>query len=241
MKKVIGIVALAGLATAASAQNATVKYEVFNTSTNSWGSSVSVNAGASVEVRLVVDWTASSGSALGLADFLPSIRIDGSGANLDSATLTGAAANPAGTYGRQAPFTFGAQTLTSYNSVVDRLRIDVSGDAGDSTGGQVSLFQNTPSASGTNFNTDRVVTVFRFAYNTSASNLAVRALNINTPLSQIRRGAIRLYATSGSTGPDVTVALTANDLIGATINVVPTPGSMALLGLGGLAALRRRR
>jgi uncharacterized protein (TIGR03382 family) len=39
----------------------------------------------------------------------------------------------------------------------------------------------------------------------------------------------------------VTVALTANDLIGATINVVPTPGSMALLGLGGLAALRRRR
>lgn len=240
MKKVIGLVALAGLATAASAQNATIKYEVFDAATSSWGSSVNVAAGASVQVRLVVDWSASANLGLGLADFLPSIRIDGSGANLDTATLTGATPD-GGTNGRQAPFTFGAQTLTTYNSVVDRLRIDVSGDAGDSTGGQVSIFQNTPSASGTNFNTNNVVTVFRFSYNLNAGNGNIRSLNINTPLSQIRRGAIRLYGNSGSTAPDVTVALSASDLVGATINVIPTPGSMALLGLGGLAALRRRR
>ncbi len=105
---------------------------------------------------MVISW---DGQAVGLADALASIRIDGASANTDSATISGAG------LGRIAPFNFGAQNLATYTNVVNRLRIDVANDANDSTGGQISIFQQSPSAAGTNFATGKSVVVFAFNYN----------------------------------------------------------------------------
>lgn len=230
MKKIVTLVALAGLAGAAQAQTASIKYEVFDGA--SWVSSVSVLPGASVKVRMVISW---DGQAAGLADALASIRIDGAGANNDSATITGAG------NGRLAPFNFGAQNLATFTNVPNRLRIDVAGDNTDSTGGQISIFQQAPTSAGTNFSSSKSVVVFAFNYNLAAGNTALRQLEIYT--GNLRSNRVRLYASTASSGPDVTVTLDAAGARGTSgfINVIPTPGSLALLGLAGLTAGRRRR
>jgi uncharacterized protein (TIGR03382 family) len=222
MKKTCVILAVAGMATAASAQTIGARFEVFDGA--NWGSSVNVLPGASVQVRMVIDWT---GNAAGFGrTIVNGIRINGAGANGDSAT--GAA--------RVAPFNFGAQNYTTYNTVANRLRIDVTGDAGDSTGGAISIFQNTPGASGTNFNTQRSIVVFSFTYNLAGANNALRSLSIVT--GGARPNSPSLYGSLASTTTDV--AATYSETAG-TINVVPTPGSLALLGLGALTVGRRRR
>lgn len=234
MKKIVTLMALAGLAGAAQAQSntASIKYEVFDTATSTWGASVNALPGTSVSVRMVISW---DGQAVGLADALASIRIDGASANTDSATITGAG------NGRVAPFNFGAQNLATYTNVANRLRIDVANDAGDSTGGQISIFQAAPPAAGTNFNSGKTVVVFAFSYNLNAGNSALRTLEVYT--GNLRANRVRLYASSASSGPDVTVTLDAAGARGtsAFINVIPTPGSLALLGLAGLTVGRRRR
>jgi hypothetical protein len=230
MKKIVTMMALAGLAGAAQAQTASIKYEVFDGS--AWVSTVNVLPGASVDVRMVISW---DGNAFGLADALASIRINGSGANTDSATITGTG------YGRVAPFNFGAQNLATYTNVTNRLRIDVANDANDSTGGQISIFQSAPTSAGTNFNSGKSVTVFQFRYNLNAANLALRTLDVST--GNLRNNRVRLYASGQSSGPDVNVTLSAAEVTGTKgfINVIPTPGSLALLGLAGIASGRRRR
>ncbi len=104
------ILAVAGMAAAAQAQTATTRYEV--NAGSGWSSSVNVLPGASVSVRMIIDWT---GNAHGMGDFLASIRVNGAGANGDSATALA----------RTVPFNFGAQNLATYTNVANRLRIDV--------------------------------------------------------------------------------------------------------------------
>ena len=51
--------------------------------------------------------------------------------------------------------------------------------------------------------------------------------------------AMAVYNTPA--GGQTRISSTAVVVTGAAITLVPTPGSLALLGLGGLAAARRRR
>ncbi|MDX2018196.1 MAG: MYXO-CTERM sorting domain-containing protein, partial [Planctomycetota bacterium] len=92
---------------------------------------------------------------------------------------------------------------------------------------------------GTNFVTARSVVVFTFTYNLAGANNALRSLTVET--GNVRNNRARLYATSASSAPDLTAPWSAANEGKATINVIPTPGSLALLGLGALAAGRRRR
>jgi hypothetical protein len=89
--------------------------------------------------------------------------------------------------------------------------------------------------------------VFKFGF-TLSSNTALRTLTITTP----EDGFGRSTAASTYGGPNTRWFASTSDgtpgsifttpfAVDAVINVVPTPASMALLGLGGLMVARRRR
>jgi uncharacterized protein (TIGR03382 family) len=94
------------------------------------------------------------------------------------------------------------------------------------------------------------VQLFRFGIDLS-DDTAARVLSVDAPLAgqQLSTGTTRyigLYTTNaGQTSPASQIAFgtgaTQSSIIGGTITIVPTPASLALLGLGGLVVGRRRR
>jgi hypothetical protein len=95
------------------------------------------------------------------------------------------------------------------------------------------------------------VTIFRHAFIASTDDVPVggRAVSINSESATLRRTdggsgtndtRFMTFALQGEGGPTATLRVGVN-YIPATINIVPTPGAAALLGLGGLVAARRRR
>ena len=83
--------------------------------------------------------------------------------------------------------------------------------------------------------------IYRFAVVLGAGpdrTLTVSTLVGSLLSSGANRGA-NWYTGAGTTASfDV---MTQANIFGATINVVPTPGAIALMGMGGLLAARRRR
>ncbi|HRJ49621.1 MAG TPA: hypothetical protein PKU91_03750, partial [Phycisphaerales bacterium] len=106
----------------------------------------------------------------------------------------------------------------------------------------ISTSQNTPGALGTNFNTNKVAVVYKFRIqlsgNTDTRDIVLMIRDgINGTPDEIT--SFKGYETSGSTA-GVTIDGETGDV--GTIRVeIPAPGAFALLGLGGLAAARRRR
>jgi hypothetical protein len=93
------------------------------------------------------------------------------------------------------------------------------------------------------------VELFRFAI-TLDSSTTLRTLTVDAPLGGQQynssvSGSGRYMGfftqTAASADPNVKSALTSANITDGFINVVPTPASLALLGLGGLVAGRRRR
>ncbi len=96
------------------------------------------------------------------------------------------------------------------------------------------------------------VVVFRGSF-TASDDASVRTVNVGTDERFLRRVGgntsndnrryIAWQTNSGDTGTGATGLRTFNNLFSsAAINInVPTPGAMALMGLGGLIAARRRR
>jgi uncharacterized protein (TIGR03382 family) len=265
MKYAFSILAVAGLAAAANAQATNVIQEV-STNGSDWSSSVTVNPGATVFVRVRV--ALSGATALGLAGIthqptLTNWNQGGTGDTHVAFTAAGlnnscppGAQTEAGFVGRHVDGTAGTATgrifpfgsagmnatsasglLTSHNDAGNLLRFAGSKAVAATTNlaWGVNSAQLTPQLNGSCFVSSLDVVVFRYAVTLSSTNTTARVLSTgNAGVSQ-NRGT--WYLNAGGTQ---TLNANIGTVTNATINV-PTPGALALLGLGGLAVSRRRR
>jgi hypothetical protein len=299
MKNVIGLVAIAGLASAAVAQPIPVetqlRYEVriFNGGNNTgWGSSVDAQPGDRVEVRAVVSYTGTTQvfgigqitfqpvvSSWTAADALvtdgPNNQIGPMGSNIT--TPRGYVSDTPGVYGRIEPFAASAYNTSTFlrghvhnisgGTFLRIARADVTNWIGVGASSGAGAANNTNGGGGVNINQGGIgsnrpttptdypaqnnntqnVVVFKFGFTLSGST-DVRDMTVSTPALGIGRSTAS--ATFGQ--PDTRWHNAANSaqpgayrtdvaVVDAHINVVPTPASLALMGLGGLLVARRRR
>lgn len=263
MKYAFSILAVAGLAAAASAQSTNVVQEV-SLNGNDWGSTVTAAPGSTVYVRVRVQLTGAT--ALGLAGIThqPTLsnwnaaggdtRVDFTATGLDNQCPPGAqteagfvgrhvAGTPATNTGRIFPFgsagmnaTSASGLLTSHVDGGNLLRFAGSKATAATTNPAwgVNSAQLTPQLNGSCFVTGLNVVVFRYAITVGATHGSATLETGMAAVSQ-NRGTWFLNA-AGTQTLNATIGTVTNASI-----VIPTPGALALLGLGGLAVSRRRR
>lgn len=259
MKKAIaGFVALAGLATIASAAT-TVTYQV-RTLGGEWSSSVNALPGATVEFRALVS---TDGQFLGLAGFNSQPMLNNTvagdsfapfdarfGVNVESAYGRRAFSGLAGVSSTNA--LRGHTNLVSGSRYMRIAQNNTTNHPGAGTAannvngaGGVPITQNAPGLAGPAFISDLTnLEVYRFAFVLGAAT-DERTLTLSTAdVAMIVGTATPLIARATWYDGVTAFSSTADPITGvnaAFINVVPTPGALALLGMGGLIAGRRRR
>lgn len=296
MKKVIGsLVAVAGLAAAASAQpvDTELKYQVRvydSSNNNGWVSSLDALPGTRIEVRALVSYTGTGTvGGLGQIVFQPvtnnwtagdSLIYDGGSTGTNGigpvggtrSTPVGIVPDVPGVYGRITPWGANATTTSTFlrgfvgtGTAAGLMRIAqnhitnwigagaTSGATANNNvngGGGVSIAQiANPARVATDppFNNGSSnLVVFKWSFVLSAATDS-RTLTISTPQEGLNRTLsngvyvpnIRWFATEQEATASVQ---TAASVVDANVRVVvPAPGALALMGLGGLVATRRRR
>ncbi len=268
MKYGIALFAVAGLAAAANAQATNVVFEASSDNGATWGAAREVSPGATVLVRARIQLSGSTSLGLAGITFQPRVTnwsagdvrnaftfpgLDGAGAPTSETAYNGQHV-PGGTAtntGRIFPFGSSGQTPTSASGLLtsfvdggNTLRFAGSKNTTAATNAAwgVSSSQLTQNLGGTNFNTSLDVVVFRFSITVDAANTADRHLLATLPSGatpDVNLGRASWYMTANGLN-----SLNANigTITPADIHVlVPAPGALALLGLGGLIAGRRRR
>lgn len=243
MKYALALVAVAGIAGAASAQTQLL----FSVSVDggAFSANASVLPGAhtvTVEVSAVKPGSATA--QVGLAGFNfkpqvlgPSAITVGSWSVPQASTAAGGpGVVGTGATGRLAPFAgAGATNLPIVAAIAGG--VELRGAAASSA---IPISQNPQSLSangfGNYFNASDSPVVFRFTFSFSGVNGDV--FGVNVPLANVTSQP--KWFNNGLSS-SVAYATDANNIFGASINVTPTPGTLALLGLGGLVAGRRRR
>ena len=240
MKNVLAIVAVAGIAAAASAQiSAPVMMWEVSTDGGATYSSAAVVAGGVVRVRGSLAWVRGGLATSALA----AVTFDGS--------ITGSLAETTGAMVKPLTQGLGAQAGAGVNLGGGNMRFSRttdSGLAGSNTNywtiGQDANIDSDGDGVPDTFpgqNTSNPVAFLFFDINIDAS--ANHTLNVSAVLSPNTGSSspIRIYNNT-STGGSSTFQRANTTVLGATIQVlIPPPGSLALLGLGGLAVARRRR
>ncbi len=223
MTKICGLIAMAGIAASSNAAVVGLDMMVSTDGGATWSDSANVLPGSVVTVGI---FTRHDASVFGFAGAV--VRINGTGlAAGDSAGITGVDS-------RVAPFNFGASNQAVFASA-GAFRIDGAADAANSASVGVSISQRDPSSAGANYQAASGAIGYRFTVSVGADG-TIR--DIALFCDQVKNGVMTRHLTSGSTSGSGT---TDWSLTGATIHVVPTPASLALVGLGGLVAGRRRR
>ena len=241
MKNVLGILAVAGLAATAMARPDPNLSIEFSTDDSIWSGDINVNLGEDkVFVRVIMSIPDSYYGISGARYNITSLAGDWDNGGNDSIDLTPAKGNA--TDGRLAGFDFGGQTQQIFETG-SQLRIDAKGDNGNSAGAGISTSQNTPGALGTNFNTAKVAVVYKFAINLHAAHadgsvMTIRIMDGSANGSPDQITSYKAYETSSSTAGAQISGETGDT---GTITFVPAPASLALVGLAGLTAGRRRR
>jgi len=218
-RSMLAVVALAGMASAAQAADfMNLNIQVSSDNGSSWSNSVSVDPGASVLVRFVIDWNRDAGSVSWGGTTLTQLNVTGSDAG-DTAANFGGKLQPA-----TQTFTFsGAGTASAK---VDRL---------DNPSGSIQMAQLPLNNGGV---ADRPIIAFTFTYNVS-NNAAHSDITLDAPVANMTLATV--FTSAGGSSSPIAAAnrsITAGQI---KINQVPTPGALAVGGLAGLAGLRRRR
>jgi hypothetical protein len=238
MKNVLSILVVAGVAAAASAQTSApvVTWQVSTDGGATWGSSAVLGGAGSVKVRGTVGWSGAAGTAIA------AVTLDGS--------ITGAGAGDAGSnLTKPLQQSLGAQAGAFANlggGVIRFSRTTDSGAPGSNTNwwtiGQdanIDSDGDTIPDSFTNQNVGNPVTFLTFDFAVDSTE-GIRTIGSVLSSNSGSSSPIRIYNAGTATSTNFTRAQTVQNF--ATIEVlIPTPGTLALAGLGGLAAARRRR
>jgi len=248
MKKFVAVLALAALAGTAAAQSrGTIQFEVSNDG-STWGATTTVNQNGLVWVRGLVshNHTYHGFASVTLED----IRFTGTngtdtfslsevtnGTNLNEAHVGSTVGNFAR---RFAPSLSGVPALQLIGAGTGLVRIDNA--VNPNTTGRVLMGQSTFAIPGgpfwQGFNGSNPISVFGYVFRAGTGlgrviDVAGAITGAGTPpASQFR---FYLDAAGSSQIPSSTESR------GASVTIVPAPASLALLGLGGLIAGRRRR
>lgn len=265
MKYALAIVAAAGLASVANAAT-TINFESSIDNGATWASDVIAPAGSTVLVRMRVQLTGGA-TSMGLSGLTaqPVLSnwaagdtrngftfpgVDNFGDNTTEAAYDGRMTRsepqtntgrifPYGTSGQGAASSSGL--LTSFVDGGNRLRFAGSRNITETTNPSwgLGVAQNPASLMGTNYSSSLNAVVFRYSITIDATpSLTDRVLSAS--IVQVSGGFVKWYQNSGGTQVFNDTALTiAPGSI--TVPAVPAPGALALLGLGGLVAARRRR
>jgi uncharacterized protein (TIGR03382 family) len=259
MKYALAIVAIAGLATAANAATA-INFDVSNDGGATWSSSVAGAPGQTIYVRMRLALTGAT--AMGLSGItaqpvlsnwdagdvrngftFPGIMNDGSTGTETAYDGRAVRTAPATNVGRIFPYGAGGQgvasssgLLTSFVDAGNRLRFAGSKNTTETTNVAwgLAISQQPASLGGTNYNQSINTEVFRYSITLGAAHSADMVAGI----TQVSGGLVKWYLNAGGTSILNDNAITVNN---GTISFIPAPGAMALLGLGGLVATRRRR
>jgi hypothetical protein len=251
MKKIVAILAVAGVAAAASAQgtpptSARIAFQVSNDGAT-WGATTSVNQGGLVYVRGLVSST--GGNPVGWAvTTLEDVRFTGTDASDQFALseITNATnlnenhtGNTVGNFARRnVPGTTGVPALQLIGAGTNLVRIDNA--VNPDTTGRVVFGQSTFAVPGAafyqGFDASNPISVFGYVFR--AGTGVGREIRVGGQITTITAGPLFSYFTNtaGSSARPGSV-----ESVGGVVTIVPAPGALALLGLGGLVAGRRRR
>lgn len=229
MTKLCGILAVAGLAASASATPSATIDLMVSTDGVSWSNNVNVLGGSVVHCAIFV----SVQEAYGFG-----------GATITALTGTGTAAGDSASFaagtatGRVDPFSFGAATNAIFTTA-NSFRIDAASDAGNSnTAAGMTFSQRDPATANPGTYADGTEARMAFAFDVVIGNGHNLGDVIAMAFGNLVRGVATVHTASNSSRGTTTQAVT---LDGASITVIPAPASLALVGLGGLVAGRRRR
>jgi hypothetical protein len=180
------------------------------------------------------------GSVVKCAIFVSTDAYGFGGASITALTGTGTAGDTAAfaagsATGRVAPFNFGAATNAIF-ATASGFRIDAAADPNNTlTAAGFTFSQRDPNSAGAAY-ADGSEARMAFAFDVTVGAGFDR--DILMAFGPLVRGVANVHtssvATRGTSVTDVT-------LDGASIRVVPTPATLALVGLGGLVVGRRRR
>ncbi len=239
MKKVALVLAVAGAAASAQAGTGLV----VECSVNGGAFSPNVNAlpGDNIVVQ-VRAFENDAAAAVGCAGVSFKVLLDDQAGEVFapwSAPATSAGPEGPGVlrasgFGRVSPFaSAAATTLPTLTPGAGTMLIGGSG-----TGGVIAAGQGSPALSGTKYDGSPNPILFRFGF--QAGPQAVGSRTIDISITNILNNVGRWYTDLGSTSGNA-VNLTVDSNPGGSVTITPTPASLALLGLGGLVAGRRRR
>lgn len=224
-----GVSALALLAITGSSATAVtphLRIEVAN-GDDGWGRYVWAKQGDRVKVRVIADHT--DVPAYGLSGVLYNVFTQGTQDGDDFVV------DPEFVGNRRPPYDFGYQRSKILREP-GKLRLGAEGASAPGSFGEISSAQKPPTIS-PNYDTSLQSVLLQFEMTIGNSNL--RSFNIDAVLGNVSSGAqFAFHASSTSSRSDL---LTTGGATEYAMVIIPAPGAVGLLAIGGFAACRRRR